>query len=141
MERRPVGLAWVRRFITETGHIRRYGFALLPEARGRGLARAISREVITSIFADYPETLTLVAMVWGTNPGEGWKPTREGRRQPAGALRGRARRRGSRRGLFTRLADYPPRVGVWRGRRVTPWSWLPQAPFSSPLVAQDTPGA
>lgn len=73
-----IGLGWVRRF-TKGGHIRSYGFALYPEVRHRGHAHPATRAVVSAIFRDYPETCTVVAMIYGSNPRERWRPSAEGR--------------------------------------------------------------
>jgi hypothetical protein len=64
---RVIGLGWVRRF-TRLGHIRSFGKALLPDARGRGFSRASSIILVKRIFADFPDCCTLLAMIWSTNP-------------------------------------------------------------------------
>jgi hypothetical protein len=75
----PIGLAWVRRFINDTGEILRYGFALFPECRGRHYAQPTSRALITQLFTDYPEARTLIAMIWGSHPLQRWRGTKAGR--------------------------------------------------------------
>lgn len=82
LDRQIVGLGWVRRF-TKAGHIRSFGFALYPEARNRRLSIPANAALITTIFEDYPETSTLLVMIYGTNPLKRWSWSR--------AARGRSR--------------------------------------------------
>ena len=79
LDGKPIGLAWQERHISPVGHIRKSGFSLFPEWRGRGLPAAVSKAVTTAIFEQYPETQTLVAYILSTNPHQRWRKTQEGR--------------------------------------------------------------
>jgi hypothetical protein len=76
-DRQAVGLGWTRRF-TKAGHIRSYGFALYPEARNRRLSIPASGALLTTIFEEYPETVTLIAMIYGSNPLKRWNLSQGG---------------------------------------------------------------
>jgi hypothetical protein len=77
VDQQTIGLGWVRRF-TKAGHIRSYGFALYPEARNRRFSQPASAAVITAIFEDYPETTTVIAMIYGSNPHKRWNLSQGG---------------------------------------------------------------
>lgn len=76
------GLGWMRRF-TRNGFIRSYGHAFFKEARGRGLARGASTAMLRRIFREHPECMTVLAMIYSTNPDQRWRLTKEGRRPQA----------------------------------------------------------
>lgn len=77
----PIGLAWQEPHISKIGHVRKSGFSLFPEWRGRGLPASVSKAVTTAIFEQYPETETLVAYILSSNPHARWRKTQEGRGQ------------------------------------------------------------
>src|SRR5262245_10874033 len=82
VDSQEIGLGWVRRF-TPGGQIRSYGPAFYQEARKRGYALGVSTAMLRRIFREYPETSTILAMIYSSNPDQRWRLTKEGRRRPA----------------------------------------------------------
>ena len=73
-----VGLGWTRRFAA-SGFVRWYGFALLPDVHGAGLASPSSLAMLRAVFADFPDCTTALAMIHSSNPRERWRLSLEGR--------------------------------------------------------------